>query len=58
MTPKWLKALRGWTQDELDAAPYEHLGADGPARLTELGGALVVKAVTAGAFPRDLMGRG
>ncbi|MFD6973751.1 hypothetical protein [Streptomyces sp. NPDC059979] len=44
--------------DRLDAAPYEHLGADGLARLTELGGALVVKAVTAGAFPRDLMGRG
>ncbi|MEJ8641530.1 hypothetical protein WKI68_08635 [Streptomyces sp. MS1.HAVA.3] len=95
MTPKWLKAQRGWTQDDLDAAadrlrgrgildadgelteegkavrerleadtdrldaaPYEHLGADGLARLTELGGALVVKAVTAGAFPADLMGRG
>ncbi|MER7823330.1 hypothetical protein ABTX85_12300 [Streptomyces sp. NPDC096097] len=94
MTPKWLKTMRGWTQDDLDAAagrlrergvldadgdlteegtalrerlesdtdrldaaPYEHLGADGLARLTELGGALVLKAVTAGAFPRDLMGR-
>ncbi|MGW7440051.1 SCO6745 family protein [Streptomyces sp. NPDC054849] len=44
--------------DRLDAAPYEHLGADGLARLTELGGALVIKAVTAGAFPADLMGRG
>ncbi len=44
--------------DRLDAAPYEHLGADGLARLTELGGALVVKAVTAGAFPADLMGKG
>lgn len=44
--------------DRLDAGPYEHLGADGLARLTELGGALVVKAVTAGAFPADLMGRG
>ncbi|MFE6837336.1 hypothetical protein ACFVFI_21200 [Streptomyces sp. NPDC057705] len=95
MTPKWLKGMRGWTQDDLDAAagrlrergvldaageltedgaalreqlesdtdrldagPYQHLGADGLARLTELGGALVVKAVTAGAFPADLMGRG
>ncbi|MER6317607.1 hypothetical protein ABT237_28165 [Streptomyces sp. NPDC001581] len=94
MTPKWLKAQRGWVQadldaaadrlrgrdvldaageltdkgvalrdqlehdtDRLDAAPYEHLGEAGLARLTELGGALVVKAVTAGAFPRDLMGR-
>ncbi|MFE9931105.1 hypothetical protein [Streptomyces sp. NPDC005533] len=95
MTPKWLKGMRGWGQedldaaadrlrergvldaagelteqgvalrerleddtDRLDAAPYEHLGADGVARLTELGGALVIKAVTAGAFPADLMGRG
>ncbi|WP_327412496.1 SCO6745 family protein [Streptomyces sp. NBC_01233] len=44
--------------DRLDAAPYQHLGEDGLARLTELGGALVVKAVTAGAFPADLMGKG
>ncbi|WP_405832902.1 SCO6745 family protein [Streptomyces sp. NBC_00105] len=44
--------------DRLDAAPYQHLGEAGLARLTELGGALVVKAVTAGAFPADLMGRG
>ncbi|MEU9159841.1 hypothetical protein AB0D29_06065 [Streptomyces sp. NPDC048424] len=44
--------------DRLDAAPYEHLGEAGLARLTELGGALVVKAVTAGAFPADLMGKG
>ncbi|WP_030712913.1 SCO6745 family protein [Streptomyces sp. NRRL F-2580] len=95
MTPKWLKGMRGWGQedldaaadrlrergvldaageltaqgvalrerleddtDRLDAAPYEHLGEDGVARLTELGGALVIKAVTAGAFPADLMGKG
>ncbi|MFB7177257.1 hypothetical protein ACFCYI_06085 [Streptomyces sp. NPDC056257] len=95
MTPKWLKGMRGWGQedldaaadrlrergvldaagelteqgvalrerleddtDRLDAAPYERLGEDGVARLTELGGALVIKAVTAGAFPADLMGRG
>ncbi|MFD3541012.1 hypothetical protein ACFWUQ_16160 [Streptomyces sp. NPDC058662] len=43
--------------DRLDSAPYEHLGAAGVARLAELGGALVVKAVTAGAFPADLRGR-
>ncbi|MER5872290.1 hypothetical protein [Streptomyces sp. NPDC002044] len=42
--------------DRLDAAPYEHLGAAGLARLAELGGGLVMKAVTAGAFPADLRG--
>uniref|UniRef100_A0AAU2JZH3 SalK n=1 Tax=Streptomyces sp. NBC_00049 TaxID=2903617 RepID=A0AAU2JZH3_9ACTN len=94
MTPKWIKAIRGWQQsdlddavarlrargvldadgalteegvalrerleadtDRLDAAPYEHLGAAGLARLAELGGGLVVKAVTAGAFPADLRGK-
>ncbi|GHB61439.1 hypothetical protein GCM10010347_34490 [Streptomyces cirratus] len=43
--------------DRLDAAPYEHLGADGLARLAELGGALVAKAVGAGAFPKDLFAK-
>ncbi|MEU9232363.1 SCO6745 family protein [Streptomyces subrutilus] len=94
MTPKWLKASRGWEQsdldaaadrlrargildaggelteegkavresletdtDRLDAAPYEHLGAPGLARLAELGGGFVLKAVTAGAFPADLRGK-
>ncbi|MET8752816.1 hypothetical protein ABZW32_22360 [Streptomyces sp. NPDC004667] len=94
MTPKWDKAIRGWEQDDLDAAaarlrargvldadgeltdegtalrerleaetdrldaaPYEHLGADGLARLHELGGAFVRRAVGAGAFPRDLTGK-
>ncbi|WP_329377184.1 hypothetical protein OG625_06460 [Streptomyces sp. NBC_01351] len=42
--------------DRLDAAPYEHLGAAGLARLAELGGAIVYKAMAAGAFPRDLRG--
>ncbi|MEV7525715.1 hypothetical protein [Streptomyces sp. NPDC091371] len=42
--------------DRLDAAPYEHLGATGLARLTELGGAIVRKALAAGAFPADLRG--
>ncbi|MFD3544322.1 hypothetical protein ACFWUW_01660 [Streptomyces sp. NPDC058655] len=42
--------------DRLDAAPYEHLGAAGLARLAELGGGFVAKAVAAGAFPRDLRG--
>ncbi|MEU8841725.1 hypothetical protein AB0D97_21740 [Streptomyces roseus] len=94
MTPKWIKAIRGWEQsdldaaadrlrergildaegelteegravrerleadtDRLDAAPYEHLGAEGLARLAELGGAFVAKAVTAGAFPADAFGK-
>ncbi|MFE5807221.1 hypothetical protein [Streptomyces sp. NPDC056491] len=43
--------------DRLDAAPYEHLGEQGLARLAELGGGFVTKAVGAGAFPRDLFGR-
>ncbi|MEV6578830.1 hypothetical protein AB0M92_11800 [Streptomyces sp. NPDC051582] len=94
MTPKWIKAIRGWEQsdldaaadrlrergildaggelteegaavrerleadtDRLDAAPYEHLGAEGLARLAELGGGFVGKAVTAGAFPADAFGK-
>ncbi|MER7461433.1 hypothetical protein [Streptomyces sp. NPDC097981] len=94
MTPKWIKAIRGWEQsdldaavdrlrergilaedgelteegkavrerleddtDRLDAAPYEHLGADGLARLAELGGGFVMKAVAAGAFPADAFGK-
>ncbi|MFJ7589714.1 hypothetical protein ACIQZO_20500 [Streptomyces sp. NPDC097617] len=94
MTAKWIKAIRGWDQcdldaatarlrergildadgglteegkavrerleadtDRLDAAPYEHLGAQGLARLAELGGGFVTKAIGAGAFPRDLFGR-
>ncbi|MEU3724009.1 hypothetical protein [Streptomyces sp. NPDC031705] len=95
MTPKWVKGIRGWEQDDLDAAadrlrsrgvldaggelteegravrerletetdrldaaPYEHLGAAGLARLGELGGALVKQAIGAGAFPGDLFGKG
>lgn len=44
--------------DRLDRAPYEHLGAAGVARLTELGTAFARAAVTAGAFPADLTGKG
>lgn len=43
--------------DRLDAAPYEHLGAEGLARLHALGGGFVMKAVAAGAFPADLFGK-
>ncbi|MFG2878924.1 hypothetical protein ACGFYU_28640 [Streptomyces sp. NPDC048337] len=55
------KALRERLENEtdrLDAAPYEHLGAAGLARLAELGGGFVLKAVAAGAFPADLRGKG
>lgn len=43
--------------DRLDRAPYEHLGAQGVARLTELGAGFAGAAVTAGAFPADLLGK-
>ncbi|MFI5674138.1 SCO6745 family protein [Streptomyces cellulosae] len=94
MTPKWVFATRGWSQedwdaavgrlrerglleedgeltergvalreeieqetDRLDRAPYDHLGPDGVARLTELGTAFARAALTAGAFPADLLGK-
>ncbi|MET7766570.1 hypothetical protein [Streptomyces sp. NPDC005336] len=44
--------------DRLDAAPYEHLGAAGVARLTELAGAFTTAAMAGGAFPADLIGKG
>ncbi|MEU5660443.1 hypothetical protein ABZ802_33230 [Streptomyces sp. NPDC047737] len=44
--------------DRMDAAPYEHLGADGVARLTELGRGFLFAAAAAGAFPEDLVGKG
>ncbi|MDT0444296.1 SCO6745 family protein [Streptomyces johnsoniae] len=40
--------------DRLDAAPYEHLGAEGVARLTELATTLSTTARKNGAFPADL----
>ncbi|WP_217167343.1 hypothetical protein [Streptomyces sp. AC512_CC834] len=43
--------------DRLDAAPYAHLGAEGVARLTELGAAFARTALGAGAFPADLLAR-
>ncbi|MEU6534843.1 hypothetical protein [Streptomyces sp. NPDC047000] len=43
--------------DRLDRAPYEHLGAAGVARLTELGAGFARAALTAGAFPADLVGK-
>ncbi|MFE6194082.1 hypothetical protein [Streptomyces sp. NPDC057838] len=44
--------------DRLDRAPYEHLGPEGVARLTELGGGFARAAASAGAFPADLIGKG
>lgn len=44
--------------DRLDRAPYEHLGADAVARLTELGTGFARAAALAGAFPTDLIGKG
>ncbi|MHC3471365.1 SCO6745 family protein [Streptomyces sp. 7R007] len=43
--------------DRLDRAPYEHLGAEGVARLTELGTGFARAALGAGAFPEDLIGK-
>ncbi|WHM35532.1 hypothetical protein [Streptomyces sp. BPTC-684] len=44
--------------DRLDLAPYELLGADGVARLTELARGFLMTALAAGAFPADLTGKG
>ncbi|MEU9157901.1 hypothetical protein AB0D59_47090 [Streptomyces sp. NPDC048417] len=44
--------------DRLDRAPYEHLGADGVARLAELAKGFAGAAMAAGAFPADLVGKG
>ncbi|WP_151482485.1 SCO6745 family protein [Streptomyces albicerus] len=43
--------------DRLDAAPYEHLGATGVERLTELATGLLMTALAAGAFPEDMIGK-
>lgn len=43
--------------DRLDRAPYEHLGAEGVARLTELATGFTTAAMNAGAFPSVLFGK-
>ena len=43
--------------DRLDRAPYEHLGPDGVARLTELGAGFARAALASGIFPADLRGK-
>ncbi|MFG2717817.1 hypothetical protein ACGFW5_05850 [Streptomyces sp. NPDC048416] len=44
--------------DRLDLAPYEHLGDQGVARLTELAREFLTTAALAGGFPADLVGKG
>jgi hypothetical protein len=43
--------------DRLDRAPYEHLGAEDVARLTDLGTGFARAALAAGAYPADLIGK-
>lgn len=43
--------------DRLDRGPYEHLGAEGVVRLTELGAGFARHVLAAGAFPGDLLGK-
>ncbi|MGQ4385791.1 SCO6745 family protein [Streptomyces sp. SAS_270] len=43
--------------DRLDRAPYEHLGAAGVERLTELATGLLSTALAAGAFPEGVTGK-
>ncbi|MEV3853627.1 hypothetical protein AB0J38_04785 [Streptomyces sp. NPDC050095] len=43
--------------DVLDRAPYDHLGDDGVARLTELATGFIGTALGNGAFPADLIGK-
>ncbi|MGW8377415.1 hypothetical protein [Streptomyces sp. ODS28] len=44
--------------DLMDAGPYEHLGAEGVARLTELGEKFSGAVLEAGAFPASMFGKG
>ncbi|WP_411122080.1 SCO6745 family protein [Streptomyces sp. x-19] len=45
------------TTDRLDRAPYEHLGAAGVARLTELAAGFTARLMESGAFPQTLFAR-
>ncbi|SFE41863.1 hypothetical protein SAMN05216251_10342 [Actinacidiphila alni] len=44
--------------DRLGRAPYEHLGEEGTARLTELAQGLTMRALGAGAFPAGVFAMG
>ncbi|MEA5362480.1 hypothetical protein VA596_23285 [Amycolatopsis sp., V23-08] len=53
--------LRGEAEaltDRLDAAPYDHLGPAGTARLTALAGGFTGALRAAGAFPEGVFGKG
>ncbi|MEV5610790.1 hypothetical protein [Streptomyces sp. NPDC052225] len=52
-----LRAAIELRTDELDRAPYAHLGDEGVARLTELAGGFIGAALENGAFPADLIGK-
>jgi hypothetical protein len=43
--------------DRLDRAPYEHLGAAGVERLTELAKVVLTTALANGAFPEGMIGK-
>ncbi|MGW7577342.1 SCO6745 family protein [Streptomyces sp. NPDC054765] len=43
--------------DRLDRTPYEHLGAEGVARLTELATGFTTAVMNAGAFPAAMFGK-
>ncbi|MGP8297591.1 SCO6745 family protein [Streptomyces inhibens] len=45
------------TTDRLDRAPYEHLGAEGVARLTDLAAGFTTAVMNAGAFPPVMFGK-
>jgi len=54
------ETLRAAVEDgtnRLGAAPWDHLGADGAARLREIGGVLVRALVGAGCFPSGVFAR-
>lgn len=44
--------------DRMDTAPYQHLGAEGVERLTELARGFLFTAAAAGAFPASATGQG
>ncbi|MFJ8826811.1 hypothetical protein ACIREE_34195 [Streptomyces sp. NPDC102467] len=52
-----LRATLEERTDVLDRGPYEHLGDEGVARLTELATGFIGAALGNGAFPEDLIGK-
>lgn len=60
LTPEGTALRKGLEEetDLLDLGPYEHLGAEGVERLTDLGREFSGAAIRAGAFPADFFGKG